>query len=55
MRRMGDRSDFIFVALCVLVLVFAESSLLLAFLACVHRSWNFDQALRRELYPHLSA
>ena len=50
---MGDRSDFIFIALCVLVLVFSESSLLLAFLACVHRTLDFDQTLRREFYPNI--
>jgi hypothetical protein len=51
---MGDRSDFIFIALLVAVLVLSENSLLVALLACVDRTRNFDQALRRELYPHLS-
>jgi hypothetical protein len=51
---MGDRSDFIFIALLVAVLVLSENSLLVTLLACVDRTRNFDQALRRELYPHLS-
>jgi hypothetical protein len=31
------------------------AELLIGILAAAHRTWNFDQALRRELYPHLSA
>jgi hypothetical protein len=52
---MGDRSDLIFIALMIVVMMLFDSVWLALLVACVHRTRNFDQALQRELYPHLSA
>ena len=53
---MGDRSDLVFIAGSVVLLMLLDHTLLLiGILAAAHRTWNFDQALRREMYPHLSA
>jgi hypothetical protein len=51
-RRMGDRSDFIFIALLVAVRLVTDSPWLALLVACVHRTWS-NQAIRRELYPEI--
>jgi hypothetical protein len=53
---MSARSDLMFIACSVGLLMVLDHSLLwIGLLAATHRTLNFDQALRRELYPHLSA
>jgi hypothetical protein len=52
---MGDRSLVFIVGSVVLLMLLDHTLLLIGILAAAHRTWNFDQALRRELYPHLSA
>ena len=41
MRRMGDRNDFIFVALLVAVLLFSGGLWLALLVACAHRTLTF--------------
>jgi hypothetical protein len=53
MRRMGDRSDFIFGALLVAVLLLSGSLWLALLLACAHRTLKSNHAIRRELYPDI--
>jgi hypothetical protein len=53
---MSDRANLIFVICAVVVLMLLGNTIwLLGALAAVHRTLNFDRALRRELYPRLSA
>ena len=54
MRRMGDRNDFIFVALLVAVLLLSGSLWLTLLVACAHRTLNCNQAIRREFYPDIA-
>jgi hypothetical protein len=53
--RMSDRSDLVFIALMIAVMMFFDSVWLALLVACVHRTLRSNQAIRRELYPHLSA
>jgi hypothetical protein len=52
---MGDRSDLVFITLMIAVMVLTGSPWLALLVACVHRTLRSNQAIRHELYPHLSA
>jgi hypothetical protein len=52
---MSDRANFIFVICVALTWWLLESPLLLIALTCWHGARTTDEAIRRELYPHLSA
>jgi hypothetical protein len=51
---MGDRNDLIFIALVIAVMMVFDSVALALLVACVHRTRASNQAIRSELYPHLS-
>jgi hypothetical protein len=53
--RMDDRSDLIFIALMIVVMMLFDSVALALLVACVHRTRASNQAIRAELYPRLSA
>jgi hypothetical protein len=48
---MGDRSDLIFIALMIVVMMLFDSVALSLLVACVHRTLRSNEAIRRELYP----
>jgi hypothetical protein len=52
---MGDRCDLVFITLMVILMVWSDHIWLALLVACVHRTLRFNQAIRREFYPHLSA
>jgi hypothetical protein len=52
---MSARSDLIFIALMVILMVWSDHVWLALLVACVHRTRASNQAIRRELYPRLSA
>ena len=52
---MSDRANMIFVICLGLAVWLLESPLLLIVATCRHARRTTDTAIRRELYPHLSA
>jgi hypothetical protein len=50
---MSARSDLIFIALMVILMVWSDHVWLALLVACVHRTRASNQAIRRELYPRL--
>jgi hypothetical protein len=52
---MDDRSDLVFITLMIVVMMLFDSVALSLLVACVHRTLRSNEAIRRELYPQLSA